>query len=257
MPSYKPHIELLESAFLDLIRSVPTITDVSIPNSTARSAVADYVDVDGIAELHGFEPRLTTPSKEQWILIVQTRVSGDPRLVRESCMRLKEEIKKTNKERLYPVVAATYISKRAAEICREMNVGYLDLSGNCRLAFDSVFIERQVLENKNIEKRPLRSLFSAKSSRLARLLLEDPNQYWQVQRLAKEAKISLGLASKVKHKLLEQDFVSESSLGIKILDPERLLVAWSQEYSYKDNLIFECYAQGGMNENEGKLYEYC
>lgn len=102
MPSYKPHIELLESAFLDLIRSVPTITDVSIPNSTARSAVADYVDVDGIAELHGFEPRLTTPSKEQWILIVQTRVSGDPRLVRESCMRLKEEIKKTEQRETLP-----------------------------------------------------------------------------------------------------------------------------------------------------------
>lgn len=258
MVSYKTHIELLESAFLDLIRSVPTITDVQIPNSTARSAVANLVDVDGIAEVHGFEPSLRTPSNENWRLIVQTRASGDPRLVRESCVRLKDLINKSpNRERLYPVVAASYISKRAAEICREMNVGYFDLSGNCRLAFDSVFIERQVLENKHVEKRPLRSLFSAKSSRIARLLLENPNAAWQVQRLAEEANVSLGLASKVKHKLLEQDFVVESPLGIKPLDPERILMAWSQEYSYKDNLIYECYAPGGMNENEGKLYDYC
>jgi hypothetical protein len=159
VPGQKTHIESLESAFEDIMKSVPTITDVEI-QSTSRNPVANYVDIDHPEQLHGFEAWVTTPGRQRWHLLVQTRASGDPRLVRESCARLNAIVKRhQEREHLYPVVAATYMSKRSVEICNEMNVGYLDLSGNCRLAFESVFIERQVLENKHIEKRPLRSIF--------------------------------------------------------------------------------------------------
>jgi hypothetical protein len=262
VPGQRTHIESLESAFEDIVKSVPTITGLKI-ESTSRSAVADYVDLDQPDQLHGFEASLVTPSKQHWRLIVQTRASGDPRLVRESCARLTEIIRKqpeAERNYLYPVVAASYISKRSAEICKDMNVGYLDLSGNCRLAFESVFIERQVLENKHKEKRPLRSIFSAKSSRVVRLLLENPSRWWQVQELAKDAEISLGLASKVKQKLLDQTFVTtlvESRERIRPADPLELLSAWSREYSYKDNQVLDFYAPAGTFENEGKLEDYC
>jgi hypothetical protein len=220
--------------------------------------LSNDLDIDHAEQLFGITVRLTTASNEQWIIAVLTRASGEPRLIRESCARLNSLIKDhPNKDKVYPVVAATYIGKRAAQICKEMNVGYLDLSGNCRLSFDSIFIEREVLENKNIEKRPLRSVFSPKSSRVVRLLLENPERGWPVQELAASAQISLGLASKVKQKLLDLDFAIATMAGLKLREPENVLIDWSHNYSYKDNEMLECYAPGGQYELEGYLANYC
>ncbi|MBI4533251.1 MAG: hypothetical protein HY711_04820 [Candidatus Melainabacteria bacterium] len=258
MPAYRAHIETVEAAFLELVKQVPGVTIGPISSSASHPLLSYDTDIDQADQIHGFEAPLTTASGEQWTVIVLTRASGEPRLIRESCARLTSLIK-TNPRRdtLYPVVAATYISKRAALICKEMNVGYLDLSGNCRLAFDSIFIEKEVPENKNVERRPLRSVFSPKSSRVVRLLLENPDRGWQVQDLARSAQISLGLASKVKQRLLDLDFASAPDDGLKLREPENVLAAWSCSYSYKDNEMLECYARGGQHELEGHLNDYC
>lgn len=256
MPEHQGQKLELETAFENLIKQVPGINDVRI-ESTSNGGILG-ADIDQPDQIHGFDATFVTPSNEKWIVCVLTRASGEPRLIRESCARLLALINKSpEKDKLYPVVAATYISKRSAEICKEMNVGYLDLSGNCRFAFDSIFIEREVLENKMVEKRPLRSLFSPKSSRVVRIMLEDPSRVWQVQDLSETAQISIGLASKVKQKLLDLDFAMASTGGLKLKEPEDVLHEWSREYSYKDNESLGCYAPGGMHELEGQLQNYC
>lgn len=256
MPEYQKHKQELETAFENLINQVPGINDVRI-KSTSNGGILG-ADINQPDQIHGFEAAFVTPSNEKWIVCVLTRASGEPRLIRESCARLLALINKSpEKDKLYPVVAATYISKRSAEICKEMNVGYLDLSGNCRFAFDSIFIEREVLENKKVEKRPLRSLFSPKSSRVVRIMLEDPPRTWQVQDLSETAEISIGLASKVKQKLLDLDFAMVAPGGLKLKEPEDVLQEWSREYSYRDNESLGCYGQGGMQELEEHLQKYC
>lgn len=59
------------------------------------------------------------------------------------------------------------------------------------------------MPNPRIERRPLRSIFAAplRASRVLRVLLDDPKRAWQVQQLVRKAKVSLGLASKVKQNL--------------------------------------------------------
>ncbi|MBX3073950.1 hypothetical protein KF913_08485 [Candidatus Obscuribacterales bacterium] len=256
MPEYQGQKQELETAFENLIKQVPGISDVRIESTSNGGILA--ADIDQPDQLHGFEAAFVTPSNEKWIVCVLTRASGEPRLIRESCARLLALINKSpERDKLYPVVAATYISKRSAEICKEMNVGYLDLSGNCRFAFDSIFIEREVMENRKVEKRPLRSLFSPKSSRVVRIMLGDPSRVWQVQDLSETAEISIGLASKVKQKLLDLDFAMASSGGLKLKEPEDVLHEWSREYSYKDNESLGCYAPGGMHELESQLQNYC
>lgn len=256
MPEYQGQIQELETAFKNLIKQVPGINDVRI-ESTSNGGILG-AGIDQPDQIHGFEAAFVTPSNEKWIVCVLTRASGEPRLIRESCARLLALITKSpGRENLYPVVAAKYISKRSAEICKEMNVGYLDLSGNCRFAFDSIFIEREVLENKKVEKRPLRSLFSPKSSRVVRIMLEDPSRAWQVQDLSATAQISIGLASKVKQKLLDLDLAMAAPGGLKLKEPEDVLHEWSREYSYKDNETLGCYAPGGMHELESQLQNYC
>jgi len=69
------------------------------------------------------------------------------------------------------VFIAPYISPAAAAICDQYQVGYFDLAGNCRLAFDQVYIRRQGFPNPTIQKRDLRSLYSPKAERVLRVLL--------------------------------------------------------------------------------------
>jgi hypothetical protein len=42
----------------------------------------------------------------------------------------------------YGVFAAPYISPRAATIGRGVDVGYLDLAGNCHLSFEQVYVHK-------------------------------------------------------------------------------------------------------------------
>jgi hypothetical protein len=89
MPAYKAHIQSLETVFLDTLKTVPGIDDIQVIGSSSQRQPMDYgADSAVAAELYGFQARLKGPSKEPWTVLVQTRASGDHRLIRESCARL-------------------------------------------------------------------------------------------------------------------------------------------------------------------------
>jgi hypothetical protein len=258
MPAYVPLIQSLEESFQKILKDIPGMELGHLDSSANHPLLSYDIEIDVTNELHGFEVPIKTGSGENWKAIVQVRSSGEPRLIRESCVRLRDLIAgHPDKNRLYPVIAATFIGKKAAEICQKYDVGYLDLSGNCRLAFGSVYISREVATNKNPEKRPLKSLFSPKSSRIVRVLLEQPKKLWQVQELAESTSVSLGLVSKVKQKLLDQDLAASAGGLLKLKDPVEVLQEWSRNYSYKDNASLSLYATGGQYEIEGYLQKYC
>jgi hypothetical protein len=91
-----------------------------------------------------------------------------------------------------PIFIAPYLSPEAQGLCRENQVGFLDLEGNARLVFDSVFIERLVSSKPSFERRELKSLFKPKSAQVLRVMLRDPARPWRVTELAELAGVSLG-----------------------------------------------------------------
>lgn len=125
------------------------------------------------------------------------------------------------------------ISPRIAEICRQRGIGYLDAAGNCLLSADGLYIERSGRENTQPNTRPLRRLFSEKSSRVSRAMLTEPRKGWHVQDLAAAAHVSLGLASKVKHALITEGYASEREKKLFVRDARELLDAWAAEYRPK------------------------
>jgi len=62
------------------------------------------------------------------------------------------------------------------------------------------------------------------------VLLEHPDRSWQVQELAREARVSLGLVSKSKQALVDEGFVRMDAGRVQLLDPEGLLRAWQAAY---------------------------
>lgn len=193
--------------------------------------------------------------QERWQILIETKGSGEPRVIRAAIQQIQAYL--SGSPRRYGVVAAPYIGPRSQEICKEAGVGYLDLAGNCRLAFGQVFIERRGFPNPKIERRPLRTLFAPKAGRVLRALLEVPKRVWQVQAMAREAQVSLGLAFKVKQRLLDLEYAQEQEEGLRLIRPEDLLRQWAASYSYLKNSTLDCFASGDPPEVERALATYC
>lgn len=137
------------------------------------------------------------------MFLVEVKSQAQPRLVRLAAAQLQSLVQTVPNS--YGILMAPYFSPASFEICREAGIGCVDFSGNARLSFKSVFIEKTGMPNLFPEERPLRSLFSPKTSRGLRVLFSGPSETWHVERIAALAGISLGLASKIKQMLLAQE----------------------------------------------------
>jgi hypothetical protein len=190
-----------------------------------------------------------------WRLLVAVTESGEPRVVRGALQLLQIALAK--RARQYGVLAAPYVGPRGRAVCCDAGVGFLDLAGNCRLVFDQVFIERVGAPNPRVERRPLRSIFAARASRVLRVLFDEPRRGWQVQQLARQARVSLGLAFKVKQRLLDLEYAREAEAGTELARPEDLLRDWAAAGLPRQREPLECYAPGEPAEVEAALRDYC
>lgn len=188
-------------------------------------------------------------------LIIETRKSGQPRLAREAANQLLRY--KEGYPGAYGVFAAPFISTKAAEICSREEIGYVDLSGNCRLCFDRIYIEKQGNPNRFAQRRDLRTLYSPRAQRVLRVLLSNPGKSWKTKELSEEAQVSLGQVSNVKRLLADREWIRTEPDGFALSDPEALLREWGENYSSKKNRIRDFYTLKSVPEFEADLASIC
>src|SRR5574341_1898557 len=121
-------------------------------------------------------------AEEEHTLVVEVSSLGQPRQIRAAVTRLAEVRREL--PNAYPVAAAVYIGPQSARILKSNNLGFVDLSGNCYLAFDNVLIEKEGKRNVRPSTRPLRSLFAPRATRIVRMLLLEPGRAWRLEELA-------------------------------------------------------------------------
>lgn len=168
---------------------------------------------------------------KHWTLICEVKANGQPRHIREAALQARHHAQQVGaKQLIYPVVVAPFMSRDSGAICQELGVGYADLAGNCRLAFDTVYLERRVATNPFKEKREQRSLFAPKSARVMRIMLGEPSREWKVADLAERAAVSYGQVSKVRKYLLEREWASGNWGGVRLVKPQALLESWKNAY---------------------------
>src|SRR5688572_9379263 len=137
--------------------------------------------------------------EQERLVVVEVSSLGQPRQIRAAVTRLSDMRREL--AGAYPVAAAVYIGPQSARILKENNLGYVDLSGNCYLAFDQVLIEKEGKRNVRPSTRPLRSLFAPRATRVVRILLTDPARTWTLEELARVSGVSLGHAHNVVKRL--------------------------------------------------------
>lgn len=166
---------------------------------------------------YDFQEKVETQNGDAWWLCASAKSAGHPRHVRSAVWGLKRLVGRTDLGApVYPLVIAPYLSSESIAICEEEGVGYLDLSGNCHLEFGGIYLHIEGKPNRYKESRGIQTLFSPKASRVLRVLLRGPLRPHKVEELAKAADVSLGLVSKVRQVLLDQELGEDSKEGIRI-----------------------------------------
>lgn len=196
-----------------------------------------------------------TKDNEKYSLAVEVKSLGQPRLARLAVNQLQAYT--SSKSNVYGVFGAVFVSPESKKICHENNIGFVDIAGNCFIKFNNIFLEIQGKPNPFPTTRPIKSLFSKRTTRAIRILLTYPNKLWTVVELAKEAKLSLGQTSNIKGRLLDFEFIQEKERKFTVLDPETLLNRWIENYNYKKNQIKNYYSLDETKEIEKKLADYC
>jgi len=228
-------------AFRDCLSVVPSLTIDSIE----ELSVKDMPDYQAIVQGEGFKQ----------IVYLELKTLGTPKSTREAVNLLARRIQ--NEPTSYGIFIAPYIAPVSAAICKESGIGYVDLSGNCSIAFQQIFINREKSGNLFPFKTGLTSIYSPKSERILRVLLVYPYRTWKAIDLAKEAQVSLGMITQVSKKLIEEEWLKKTARGISIIQPENLLADWSNNYTIKRNTQFYYYSMKPLQDIEIEIANIC
>lgn len=161
-------------------------------------------------------------------LAVLAHAQPAPGRIRESIRQLRLQ---SEPQKRYPILASWFLSPRVRQICREEASGYWDLAGNCFFQLPGFYVERVVETNPFTRPGRPASIFSAKSSLVSRALLEEPDRVWTLQELSDALGISLGQASNVTRRMIDEGYLQRQDRRLRLLQPASLLDAWKEAYS--------------------------
>lgn len=154
------------------------------------------------------------------------------------------------------IIMAPYISDASAAICEKYDVGYCDLSGNCLIRLDNIYIANKGNPNRYPVENHARTLFKSSArttSMILREIMKDVSKKWKIKELAEEVGCSIGMVSRVKTYLCEQAYAVMDSSGFYITDAEALLKEWCHSYDFPD--VISCYTLDSIPGFEKKCYQ--
>lgn len=126
----------------------------------------------------------TKYKNKEKIFVITVKSIGEPRYINQAITKIKLLSKEIPNS--YPIVASSFISETSQEICKNSNVGYIDLLGNIYIDLPHIHIEKESKKTKKVEKKKQKQLFSPVATRIIRSLLNQPNEGWTLQSLSKK-----------------------------------------------------------------------
>ena len=217
----KEEVARAGEALRRLLEKIPVLQIEGIEAESGAGAVSGGWRPDLIARL--------LVDERPHMLICEYKPNGQPRYARSALLELRDYVAQRTPQAT-PVFIAPYISPAVRQLCEEKHVGYLDLEGNARIAFDGLFIERMVAGKAATVRRELKSLFRPKSAQVLRIMLREPSRAWRVTELSKISGVSLGHVSNVRARLIDQEWARASDDGLVLSEPGALLNAWQDSY---------------------------
>lgn len=230
-----------------LLESIPILNNIDVCNAGRNEIdIEAHANIEAHQELH---------------IICEVKKKAEPMHIRNAINQLKRykmQLKQENDNDFYCMISAPYISQASSRILEEEGVGYIDLSGNCLIKYQSIYVRVECNPNKYSEKRGSKSIFersSIKSSIILRNLLQNPVKKWKMQELADISLSSIGQVSKVKKFLEERELITSGENGFSVNRPKEVISEWAKVYNSKPNTVYECYSLDSIPQIEQKIIE--
>ena len=102
-------------------------------------------------------------------------------------------------------------------------------------------VEEKLRRKKRAQIPTSGTIFTLRSSRLARAFLNDPSKKWKRMQLADEVSLNRGYASTRIRQMLKEHYIREENKELILTDPDRLLDNWNSVYRfdrYKERVLF-------------------
>lgn len=235
-----------EGLLIGVLQNVPLLNDIKV-----RKDFDHAYDIAISAVLEGVG--------EVWIAC-EVKSNGEPQHVRRAMAQLEkwkyEQKERSSAKQMYCMVAAPYISNASAKLCEEMGVGYIDLSGNCLLRWQGIYIHIEGKPNVFKESRGGKAIFersAVKSSLVLRVLLQNHQKSWRVQELADASVASLGQISKIKKFMEEREYIRKGESGFFMQKLRDFILEWGKVYNSKPNSVSEYYSLDSIPQLEQRL----
>lgn len=182
-----------------------------------------------------------------------------PATAESACLTLK---RRSEARGAQPLIYAAIVSDRTSEIAKRHGVSWLDYAGNCRLVFpqEGIYVRQSGIDNPFGKQVPkVLNVFSSKSSRVVRAMLQEPSRQWQLLELAKhpDVQVSPGLMSRIKQSLVDDNYAIMRDGRLLLNRPAELLEDWAKHYSSHKPQELSFYMRGDPEEVEQQVAKWC
>ena len=221
----------------EILEKVPSLIRKNIPTFKIKKVVRQPI-IKGIVPDMVIDVEVAGKRKK---LVIEVKARGFPLQIFQSIPILLKAASELRNS--YPIFISDFISKRGASICKENNIGYIDLAGNCYLGLKEVYIEKVGEEQVKRTRGILKKIFSPKSTRIIRALLEEPKRLWRIKELFQTVEVALGYTHEVINKLLQEGYIiRDEKKRIHLSRPSELLNDWADQYRISPESIHSYYS---------------
>lgn len=169
----------------------------------------------------------------KYTFVVEAKSSNRLAAIHQACDQARRLVHKESRAAL-PLVAVPYMGPSGRDACKAVGVSFVDAAGNAHIEAPGLLVHVEGKPNRSVAPGRPSSVFAPRSSRVARLLLLDPLQWWQQKDLADEARLGRGYISRIVARLKQDELLEQSDAGkVRPKNPSLLLDAWKDEYDFR------------------------
>jgi hypothetical protein len=213
-----------------LIREIEVDAERLLPE-----LLTDYVGGDVSVKRHIGEAEGLFLDLAGTRFVVEARISSRAPMVAAAAERALERASRLGVD---PLVVVPHMGPTGAEVCRTLNVSYVDLSGNAHIVAPGIRVHVEGRRNQfTVSGAPLNA-FAPKSARISRSLLLEPDRWFSQRELAGETDLDKGHVSRIVRRL-DRDLLLERNLQgeFRARDPKLLLDSWREAYDFSKHRI--------------------
>lgn len=170
------------------------------------------------------------------VFVVEARASNRLAVVRQACEQARR-CATAGGPGTIALVAVPFMGPTGRQACAEADISFIDAAGNARIETPALLVHVQGRPNTSSVRGRPSSVFAPRSSRVTRLVLLDPERWWQQKDLAAEAGIGRGTVSKIVARLRGNGLLEANNGLVRPSDPSLLLDAWKDEYDFSRHRI--------------------